>query len=262
MCTALLAIGPVGLPNSKSMAKKRSTSAKPKPSNRPAASKSTEHPVSKAPRASKAKTAAVEAAAAKPSTSEPSPARPRARKGKPAIDLGHAVREAFATNERASQFLLEQLDPLLWQAAQPNTKPGTGRTIGAIVAHMHNVRHMWLTVSGKDLVECPEKLDRKTATIDDARAAMARSALAMDQLLVHALKAGGHVKDFKPDVVGFLSYAVSHEAHHRGQICLLARLLGHALPEQANFGLWDWRKRHAEIGTLVPLEPDGSQQDE
>lgn len=68
----------------------------------------------------------------------------------------------------------------------------------------------------------------------------------MRSLLSASLSAGGHVRDFKPDVVGFFSYAISHEAHHRGQICLLARQLGHPLPKEARFGMWEWAKRSKE----------------
>ncbi len=202
------------------------------------------------------------ARAAKPAASAPPAAPPkstkRKAKGKPPLDLALALREAFATNERQNQFLLEQLEPRLWQAVPPNTKPGTGRTLGAIVTHMHNVRHMWLTISGREVVAAPDKLDRHKATLAEAKAALRESALALDRLLVDALRGGGRVREFKPDVVAFVAYAISHEAHHRGQVCLLARMLGHALPKQAAFGLWDWRHRHAEIEALLPLEPEAS----
>jgi uncharacterized damage-inducible protein DinB len=184
----------------------------------------------------------------------PVPAKRRGRK--PPVDLGRALREAFATGERMNQFLLERLEPGLWQASPPNTKPGTGRTIAAIFAHLHNVRHMWLTVSAKDLGTAPEKVDRKALGIEGAKAALAASASAMDALLARALAEGGHVRDFKPDVVGFVAYALSHEAHHRGQVCLLARALGHPFEQDTNFGLWDWRKRHAEIAPLPEAEAE------
>jgi hypothetical protein len=69
---------------------------------------------------------------------------------------------------------------------------------------------------------------------------------ALHALLEQALARGGHVRDFKPDVVGFLGYCLAHEAHHRGQICLLARQLGRPLPQAAGFGLWEWKKRWLE----------------
>jgi uncharacterized damage-inducible protein DinB len=176
-------------------------------------------------------------------------ARP-ARKGraKPPVDLGEAVVRAFATNERINQFLLEHLDPSAWSAEVPL---GKGRTIRAIVAHLHNVRHMWLVVADKD-APAPPKLDRHSATLEQARAALAASGNAMEALLEKSVAAGGHVKDFKPDVAGFLAYAIAHEAHHRGQICMLARMLGRPLPQKVGFGMWEWRQRGAEVEAQRP----------
>jgi uncharacterized damage-inducible protein DinB len=168
--------------------------------------------------------------------------KPRART-KPPIDYASSVRFAFATNERINQFLLERLDPGAWGAEAP---VGKGRTIRAIVAHMHNVRHMWLVVSMKD-APAPDKIDRTQVTLGDARAALAKSGEAMLALFDRANAGGGHVKDFKPDVVGFLGYVIAHEAHHRGQICLLARMLGFPLPQNVGFGMWEWNKRGQEL---------------
>lgn len=164
-------------------------------------------------------------------------------KAKQPVDLGRAVVEAWATHERINQFLLERLDDAAWRADPPE---GLGRTIAAIVAHMHNVRHMWLVVSAKGTA-APPKLDRAKATRKEAMAALRKSGEAIAALLEAAVADGGHVKEFKPDVVGFLCYAVAHEGHHRGQIALQARPLGHRLPDETTYGMWDWRNRWKEI---------------
>ncbi len=39
-----------------------------------------------------------------------------------------------------------------------------------------------------------------------------------------------------------LCYMLTHEAHHRGQVCLLAHQLAFALPEKATSGIWNWEK--------------------
>jgi hypothetical protein len=48
------------------------------------------------------------------------------------------------------------------------------------------------------------------------------------------------------DVVHVLAYLVAHEEHHRGQIMLLARQMGHRLPSEITAGLWQWSKRAKE----------------
>lgn len=53
-------------------------------------------------------------------------------------------------------------------------------------------------------------------------------------------------QNFPTDLVHFLSYFVAHEAHHRGQLCMLARQLGHRLPADVTAGLWQWKKRARE----------------
>ena len=74
---------------------------------------------------------------------------PAARSKGPALQF-HASRsllEAFAINDRINQFLLENLPEEVWRADPPT---GKGRTVAAIVSHMHNVRVMWLKAAAKD----------------------------------------------------------------------------------------------------------------
>jgi len=37
-------------------------------------------------------------------------------------------------------------------------------------------------------------------------------------------------------------YLVQHEAHHRGQICRLAKVLGHVFPGEDVMRIWGWKK--------------------
>ena len=44
------------------------------------------------------------------------------------------------------------------------------------------------------------------------------------------------------------AYMFSHEAHHRGQIQMLAHQLGYRLPAQAAGGIWQWDKLWKQAG--------------
>lgn len=168
------------------------------------------------------------------------------------VDLAAALLRAFATNERVNQWMLDAIDESIWRLPPPGTTTKQARTIAGIVAHIHNVRHMWLAVSSK-AKKAPPKLDRDQLTRDQAKLGLAASSVAMIELLRSSLEGGGHVKDFKPDVVGFLTYAVAHEAHHRGQICMLAKQLGKPLPQAIGFGMWEWKKRSDEALVPAPI---------
>lgn len=160
-------------------------------------------------------------------------------------DLKRSLLEAYAVNERLNQYLLENLDDPAWNAEPPG---GKGRTIAGIAAHMHNVRHMWLAVAAKGK-PLPDKLDRATVSRKEAMQALAKSAECCASLLSDALDhPEGKVKGFRPDVVGMFGYLLSHDAHHRGQICTLARQAGHPLTKQATFGMWEWGTRWKECG--------------
>jgi uncharacterized damage-inducible protein DinB len=191
-----------------------------------------------------AKSAGADAAIGN-ATSKPnaSPSK-RARSAREPVDLGQAVLQALATNERMNQYLLENLDERAWTLPPAS---GKGRTIAAIVAHMHNVRHMWLVVAAKG-TKIPDKLDRASVTKPQAMKALEASGQALLALFERALENGNRVKDFRPDVVGFLGYVTAHEAHHRGQICMLARELELPLSKDASYGMWDWNKRWKECG--------------
>jgi len=44
------------------------------------------------------------------------------------------------------------------------------------------------------------------------------------------------------------AYMFSHEAHHRGQILMLAHQLGYRLPVKAWAGIWWWDKLWKQVG--------------
>jgi uncharacterized damage-inducible protein DinB len=74
--------------------------------------------------------------------------------------------------------------------------------------------------------------------------ALKDSEKALKAVLRKSLSSDGRIPGFKPDAASFLAYLFAHDAHHRGQVCMLARLAGHPLSKSAGFGLWEWGTRH------------------
>ena len=174
--------------------------------------------------------------------------------------LGRAAVRTFAANERMNQVLIEHLDPAAW-GARP---PGGVRSIAAIFTHLHNVRCKWLRLTAPHL-KAPAKLNRAQCTPGQARAALAESAAGCAEMLAEALGGEGRVERFRRDGWGqswpagveMLCYMLAHEAHHRGQVCMLAHQLGFRLPIQVTSGLWNWEKLWKECGAAGGPGGDG-----
>ena len=161
-----------------------------------------------------------------------------AKKTSEPFDVITSLLASYATNNRINEYMIRNLPPEAWNAKPPG---GKGRNIASIAGHMHNVRLMWLKAIGSP-ADMPAKLEGEF-TADEAIQALEASRLAITQVLESALRSDGRVKGFKPDVSSFLAYLLAHDAHHRGQISMLARQLGHPLPQSAMFGMWEWGTR-------------------
>lgn len=155
-----------------------------------------------------------------------------------AFSLVEALLVAYATSNRINAYLLERLPKEAWRAAPPGHK---GRTVAAIAVHMHNVRLMWLKAIGWPTI--PPKLDPESATVAEVLKALRASHDALESPIRAALGGDGRIKGFKPDVCSFVAYLLAHDAHHRGQITMLARQTGHGVDQSTVFGLWEWGTR-------------------
>ncbi len=160
---------------------------------------------------------------------------------------GITAAQIWATSERMTQLVIEHIDPAAWQAKPP----GGVRPIAAVVTHMHNVRAKWIRLSAPHL-GVPGQLRRGRVTPEQAREALAESAALCERMLVEGLSGDGKIQHFRRDALArqwpateagalqMLSYMVTHEAHHRGQICMLAHQLGFPLPGRVTARLWNW----------------------
>jgi uncharacterized damage-inducible protein DinB len=141
-------------------------------------------------------------------------------------EIRDTLLETYASNDGMNQVILSSLEPRAWRAEPPGKK-GNGRTIAAIFAHLHNCRLVWLKNSAPHL-KCPAPLDPDRCTMKQAAAAHRKSAAQCLRMLTDA-------------------YMFSHEAHHRGQILMLAHQLGYRVLHDTP-GVWHWEKLWKQAG--------------
>lgn len=175
-----------------------------------------------------------------------------ARSASSPAEFARVMAEAYAVNERMNQIVIENLDPRAWRAKPPG---GKGRTIAAIFAHMHNIRRKWLRLSAPHL-RLPAELDRARCTPKQAKAALAKSAARCSEMLADDGRVEKFLRDgwAKPWPAGaaMFAYMIAHDAHHRGQVCMLAGQLGFPLPKKATPQMWAWEKLWKECGFTHP----------
>ncbi|HKD84382.1 MAG TPA: DinB family protein [Terriglobales bacterium] len=172
-------------------------------------------------------------------------------------EIRDVLLETYAVNDAMNQLLLAHLDPRAWRARLPGGGGHDGRTLAAIFAHLHNSRLVWLKGSAPHL-KCPAPLKPDTCTMKQAATAHKKSAAQCLRMLTEALTADAKRKVTTfwrgswtrtwPAGASMFAYMLAHEAHHRGQIIMLAHQLGHRLPPQAWGGIWQWDKLWKEHG--------------
>jgi uncharacterized damage-inducible protein DinB len=164
-------------------------------------------------------------------------------------DLRESVLAAWRTSNRVTCFLIEHLPRDLWTAEVPGTPR---RTIRMICAHLHNSRRAWIrTLGAPHGVPVPTAVDRFRVTARQLLPALRRSSEGMAGLLHLGFEHGGTIpptrayvwRNLSLDVGHVLGYFIAHEGHHRGQIVLVARALGHRLPREVTDKLWQWNGR-------------------
>jgi uncharacterized damage-inducible protein DinB len=152
---------------------------------------------------------------------------------------------AWRTNHRATVYLIQHLPGEVWSSEVPGIPR---RTVRMIAAHIHNSRCSWIkSLGARHGILAPARVDLRRVTRRELVQALSRSSKGIIALIELGVANGGTVpratwQNFPTDLYHFLSYFVAHEAHHRGQLCLLARQLGHRLPVQIENGVWQWTR--------------------
>lgn len=167
-------------------------------------------------------------------------------------ELRDSVLAAWATTARVTAYLFEHLPAELWPASIPGAPR---RTVSMIAGHIHNTRCMWLATLGRPHgIRVPAGVDRHRVGRRELLQALNVSGRGIARLLEFGSEQGGRIpptaayawRNLPLDVGHVLAYFVAHEGHHRGQIVMVARQLGHRLPGAVTAGLWQWTRRAEE----------------
>jgi uncharacterized damage-inducible protein DinB len=156
-----------------------------------------------------------------------------------------ALLRTYSASARINQYLVEHLDPAVWRAAVRGNDGKPLRTIAALVAHLHNCGLRYL-VRTDPTAAVPAELDRVRVTRAQALRALGAKRRAVLRVVGAALAEGRRIGGFPHDAAGYLAYYAMHDSHHRGQIVMLARLLGHPINRDTMSGMWQWSKRAGE----------------
>ncbi len=157
-------------------------------------------------------------------------------KGRP-LEVEREFLESFWLSGQVNEYLVSVLPDALWRAAPPG---GRGRSIAAIIAHMQSVRRTVARMGGAR--PGPPSLDRNRSTPVQSQRALRQSTEDLARLFEDALAARlARVKGMPRRVVNMVAYLMQHDAHHRGQICALAKDLGHEFRADDTMRIWGWK---------------------
>ena len=154
---------------------------------------------------------------------------------------------AWTTNARVTTDLVRALPIRVFWAPIPGFPR---RTVRMMAAHLHNSRCGWLRTLGQPLgIQVPRQFDPAWEGKPDLVRALRQSGDAMEALFLMACQRSGHLpataryawRNLALDVGHLLTYFVAHEAHHRGQLLLVARQLGMPIEKAAADRVWWWR---------------------
>src|ERR1044071_9501473 len=106
--------------------------------------------------------------------------------------------ETWQIHDRINLYLLDAVD----SASLESHSASKGRSVGEQLAHIHNVRLMWLKAAAPDLLNGLSKIGNEQAGDKKLlQKSLVASGKAIGELLTTSLVNGGKIKGFKPHVL-------------------------------------------------------------
>jgi uncharacterized damage-inducible protein DinB len=156
------------------------------------------------------------------------------------VQLADEVLRCWKINNEVDIILLRALPAVIWPMKIPGYQLKTVRMMGA---HLHNARCGWINTLGRKWkIVAPPMVDNKAISVKELIVALNASAETMIELLATGLDNNNKLPGFAQGAVQFMHYMVAHEAHHRGQLIMISRQLGHPFPAPVMGKLWQWSK--------------------
>jgi uncharacterized damage-inducible protein DinB len=148
--------------------------------------------------------------------------------------------ETWMINNRVNLMLIDAISD---EGMNCTLSKRGGRTVALQFAHMHNLRLWRLENYAKKLMEGQAEIDKeKEVGKELLKLRLSQSAEAMGSFIAHGVDEYGKIKGFKRGVIPMLGYMIAHEAHHRGNILLTLKQSGHKVPQEIQYGIWDWNR--------------------
>ncbi len=136
---------------------------------------------------------------------------------------------------------LRLLDALTEEQLAATLRP-RGRAVTSYFVHIHMARFYWLERRARKLAARLEKIPGGAAPRAELRRALVESGKAMEEFFSE-IERTGKFRSSNLGPIGFLGYAIAHEAHHRGQILLHLKIAKLPVDKDSSYSLWNWNSK-------------------